>query len=215
MACDCLGRPVFSFCRTLTLMWPRYAEQGCHLWLSSLDDVDNVSEPTMTPTILSSTSLSESQVEVSLQSGVSFSKPDKILLAICAFIYATFSDFFPLKTIPWCTKYKLSSWTFKDDIFLVRIIQMLSFIVIVNLFQPLHLLSFTFRSSLFLVHFSLRRVTNIVLEKLLRDNILPRKIKIQLLSCRLLDLICFRGTFFSFELRLKIIRFTTIDKCCW
>ena len=41
----------------------------------------------MTPKILSSTSLSESEVEVSLQSAVSFFKPDKILLAICAFIY--------------------------------------------------------------------------------------------------------------------------------
>ena len=175
------------------------------------DNVNDVSDPT----ILSSTSLSEPEVKVSSQSGVPFSMPDKILLAICGFIYATFSDFFPLNTIPWCTKYKLSSWTFKDNIFLVRIIQMLSFNVIVNLFQPLHLLSFTFRSSLFLTHFSLRRVINIVLEKLLQDNILPRKIKIQLLSCRLLDLICFCGTFFSIELRLKIIRFTTIDKCCW
>ena len=48
---------------------------------------DNVSEPTMTPAILSFTSLSESEVEVSLQSAVSFFKPNKILLAICAFIY--------------------------------------------------------------------------------------------------------------------------------
>ena len=34
--------------------------------------------------------------------------------------------------------------------------------------------------------------------------------KIQLLSRRLLDLICFGGTFFSFELGLKINRFTTL-----
>ena len=82
------GKSLLTFLpRALTLMWPQYAEQGCHLWLNSLDDVDNVSEPTMTPKILSSTSLSESEVEVSLQSAVSFFKPDKILLAICAFIY--------------------------------------------------------------------------------------------------------------------------------
>ena len=47
--------------------------------LNSLDDVDNNSEPR----ILSSASLSEPKVEVSLRSGVSFSMPDKILLAIC------------------------------------------------------------------------------------------------------------------------------------
>ena len=73
--------------------------------LNSLDDVDNVLQPT-TP---SSSSLSEPKVEVSWQSGVSFSMPDKILLAICAFIYATFCDFFPLNTITWRTKYKLCS----------------------------------------------------------------------------------------------------------
>ena len=66
------GRPVFSFGRTLTLMCPLYAVQGCHLY------VDNVSEPT----ILSSSSLSEPKVEVSSRSGVPFSMPDKILLAI-------------------------------------------------------------------------------------------------------------------------------------
>ena len=69
------GRPVFSFGRTLTLMCPLYAVQGCHLY------VDNVSEPT----ILSSSSLSEPKVDVSSRSGVAFSMPDKILLAICTF----------------------------------------------------------------------------------------------------------------------------------
>ena len=54
--------------------------QGCpFISLNSLDDVDNVSEPT----ILSSASLSEPKVEVSSRSGVSFSMPDKILPAIC------------------------------------------------------------------------------------------------------------------------------------
>ena len=47
--------------------------------LNSLDDVDNVSEPT----ILFSSSLSEPKVGVSSRSGVSFSMPDKILLVIC------------------------------------------------------------------------------------------------------------------------------------
>ena len=48
--------------------------------LYSLDDVDNVSEPT----ILSSSSFSETEDEISSRSGVPFSMPDKILLAICA-----------------------------------------------------------------------------------------------------------------------------------
>ena len=47
--------------------------------LNSLDDVDNVSEPT----ILSSSSLSEPKVDVSSHSGVPFSMPDKILPATC------------------------------------------------------------------------------------------------------------------------------------
>ena len=64
--------------------------------LNSIDDIDNVSEPT----ILSSSSFSEPKVEVPSRGGVSFSKPDKILLAKCAFIYDTFSGFFPLNTIP-------------------------------------------------------------------------------------------------------------------
>ena len=36
MACNCLGGPVFSFGRTLTLMCPLYAVQGCHLYRSIL-----------------------------------------------------------------------------------------------------------------------------------------------------------------------------------
>ena len=47
--------------------------------LSSLDDVNNVSKPT----VLSSSSLSEPKVEVCSRSGVVFSTADKILLAIC------------------------------------------------------------------------------------------------------------------------------------
>ena len=47
--------------------------------LNSIDDVDNVSGPT----ILSSTSLSEPKLKVSSRNGVSFSMPDKIVLAIC------------------------------------------------------------------------------------------------------------------------------------
>ena len=56
--------------------------------LNSLDDVDNNSEAT----ILSTSSLSEPKVEVSSRSGVSFSMPDKTLLAICAFILSLASS---------------------------------------------------------------------------------------------------------------------------
>ena len=148
---------------------------------SSLDDVDNVSEPT----ILSSSSLSEPKVEVSSRSGVPFSKSDKILLAICAFIYDTFSGFFPLNTIPWRTKYKLSSWTFNDDNIWWELYNLLTFNVTVILFQPLRLLSFTFSSSLFLTHFNLSKVINIVLHKLQRDNTVPRKFSCCLVVSRI------------------------------
>ena len=36
MARNCVGRPVFSFGRTLTLIWQQYAEQGCLLYHSIL-----------------------------------------------------------------------------------------------------------------------------------------------------------------------------------
>ena len=36
MARNCLGRPVFSFGRTLKLMCPLYAVKGCHLYRSIL-----------------------------------------------------------------------------------------------------------------------------------------------------------------------------------
>ena len=83
MARNCFGR------RTTRVLFRPYLDIDvstvCSTGLSlislnSLDDVDNKSEPR----ILSSASLSEPKVEVSLRSGVSFSMPDKILLAICA-----------------------------------------------------------------------------------------------------------------------------------
>ena len=82
MARNCLGR------RTTRVLFRPYLDVDvttvCSTGLSlislnSIDDVDNVSEPT----ILSSSSLSEPEVEVFSQSGVSFYMPDKILLAIC------------------------------------------------------------------------------------------------------------------------------------
>ena len=79
--------------------------------LSSLDDVDNAWEPT----ILSSSSLSEPEVKFFSQSlfhHTAWQDPSSDMY----FIYATFSGFFPLNTIPCRTKYKLSSWTLNDDI---------------------------------------------------------------------------------------------------
>ena len=82
MARNCLGR------QTTRVLFRPYLDVDvstvCSTGLSlislnSLDDVDNVSEPT----IRSSSSLSEPKVEVSSRSGVPFSMPDKILLAIC------------------------------------------------------------------------------------------------------------------------------------
>ena len=57
----------------------------------------------------------------------------------------------------------------------VTIIQLLSLNINVILFQPLRLLPFTFSFSLFLTHFNLSKVINIVLHKLQRDNSVPRK----------------------------------------
>ena len=55
--------------------------------LNSLDDIGNVSEPT----VLSSSSLSEPKVEVSSRNGVLASIPNKICQAICVFIYMPLS----------------------------------------------------------------------------------------------------------------------------
>ena len=43
---------------------------------------------------------------------------DNLLNNKCFYNDATLSVFFPLNTIPWCAKYKLSSWTFNDSIWL-------------------------------------------------------------------------------------------------
>ena len=82
MARNCLGR------RTTHVLFRPYLDIDvstvCSTGLSlislnSLDDVTNVSEPT----VLSSASLSEPKVDVSSRSGVFFSMSGKILLAIC------------------------------------------------------------------------------------------------------------------------------------
>ena len=162
MASNCLGR------RTTRVLFRPYLDIDvstvCSTGLSlislnSLDDVDNASEPR----ILSSASLSEPKVEVSSRSGVSFSMPG------CHFL--------------WLLPFKHDSMTYQvqnkfmnfQRRYLVRIIQLFSFRVVVILFQPLRLLPFAFSSSLFLTHFNLSEVINIVLHKLLRDNTVPRK----------------------------------------
>ena len=124
---------------------------------------------------------------------------DKILLATCVFIYATFSGFFPLKTVPlWSIQIKKV-----HDLSVLICGQnytiLLSFNVIVILFQPLRLLPFTFSSLLFLTHFNLSKVINIVLHKLVQDNILMRNSAIVSPSHGLNCVIIFHGTFFSFE----------------
>ena len=85
---------------------------------------------------------------------------------------------------PWLLPLKHDSMTYQVQIkfmnfqrrYLVRIIQLLSFNVVVIFFQPLRFLPFTFSSSLFLTHFNLSKVINIVLlHKLQRDNTVPGK----------------------------------------
>ena len=169
-------------------MWPLYTVQGCHWYRTihnSLDDVD-----AWCSTILSSTSLSELKVKCSSWSGVSFSMPDKILLVICSFIYATFSGFFRLNTIPWRSKYKLkSSWTFNVDIwsqlYNIALIQWCYNLVPAAVFAAFHFLS----SSLFLSHFNLSKVIHH--QRSSSQTCVGQYTyeKIQLLSHRLLDLI--------------------------
>ena len=181
MARSCLRR------RTTRVLFRPYLDTDvstvCSTGLSlisfnSLDDVDNVLEPT----ILSSSSLSEPKVEVSSRSGVPFSMPDKILLAICT-LYMTLSLAIPLKHNSMTYQVQIKFMNFQRR-YLVRILQLLSFNVVVILLQSLRLLPFTFSSSLFLTHFNLSKVINIVLlYKLLRDNSVPRKFSFCLVVC--------------------------------
>ena len=96
------GRPVFSFGRTLTLMCPLYAVQGCHLYRSILS---------MMLTIFQS--LESFPLHHFLSPKLTFLHAVEPL-SPC--LVVTFSGFFPLNTIPWRTKYKISSWTFNDGI---------------------------------------------------------------------------------------------------
>ena len=121
----------------------------------------------------------------------------------------------------WLLPFKHDSMTYQVQIkfmnfqrrYLVRIIQLLSLNVVVILFQPLRFLPFTFSSSLFLAHFNLSKVINIVrLHKLLRDNTVPRKFSCCLVVSRISSVLVEHSFHFSFG--LKIIRFTTIDRCC-
>ena len=77
--------------------------------------------------------------------------------------------------------------------YLVRILQLLSFNVLVILFQPLRLLPFTFPYAFQLEQGDQRSPSQTSAGQYSSE-------KIQLLSRRLLDLICVGGTLFSFEL---------------
>ena len=96
------GRPVFSFGRTLTLMCPLYAVQGCHLYRSILSMMLTMFQ-----------SLESFPLHHFLSPKLKFLHAVESL-SPC--LVVTFSGFFPLNTIPWRTKYKLSSWTFNDGI---------------------------------------------------------------------------------------------------
>ena len=172
MARNCLGR------RTTRVLFRPHLDTDvstvCSTGLSlislnSIDDVDNVSEST----ILSSSSLSEPKVEV-------FHPVES--LSPCL-IRSCLRYVLHICHLPWLLPLKHDYMTYQVQIkfmnfqrrYLVRIIQFLSFNIVVILFQPLRFLPFTFSSSLFLTHFNLSKVINIVLHKLLRDNTVPRK----------------------------------------
>ena len=79
MARNCLGRPVHSFGRTLMLMCPLYAVQGCHLYRSILSMM-----LTMFQSLQSFPLHHFLSPKLSFFHKVSFSTvPDKILPAIC------------------------------------------------------------------------------------------------------------------------------------
>ena len=83
-------RPVFSFGRTLTLMCPLYAVQGCHLYRSIL---------LMMLTMFQS--LQSFPLHHFLSPKLKFLHATQSLsLFYMYFMYATCSGFFPLKTIP-------------------------------------------------------------------------------------------------------------------
>ena len=106
------GRPVFSFGHTLTLMCPLYAVQGCHLYRSILSMMLTMLQSLQSFPLHHFLSPKLSFFSQSLFLHSAWQDPASDMYSI----YATFSGFFPLNTIPCRTKYKLSSWTFNDDI---------------------------------------------------------------------------------------------------
>ena len=158
---------MFSFGRTLALMCQQYTVEGCHLYRSILSMM-----LTMFQSLQSFPLHHFLNPKLKFLHAAESLSPSLILLAICVFVHATFSDFLPYKT----QFYEVSSCMNFQRRCLVRIIQLLLFNVVVILFQPLRLLPFTFSSSLFLTHFNLSKVIKMVLlHKLLRDNTVPRK----------------------------------------
>ena len=174
MARNCLGR------RTTRVLFRPYLDVDvstiCSTGLSlisinSLDDVDNVSEPT----ILSFPLHHFLSPKLKFLHAVGSLSPCLIrscwryVLYICHLLWLL-----PLKHDYMTYQVQIKFMKFQRR-YLVRILQLLSFNVVVILFQPLRFLPFTFSSSLFLTHFNLSKVINIVLHKLQRDNAVPRK----------------------------------------
>ena len=87
--------------------------------------------------------------------------------------------------------------------YLVKNTILLSFYFVVILFQLLNLLPFSFSTLLFLTHFNLTKVINIYSPSQTFAGQYSSE-KIQLLSLRFLNLICFSGSFFHLSSGLKI-----------
>ena len=162
---------MFSFGRTLTLMCPLYAVQGCHLYRSILSMMW-----TMLLSLQSFPLHHFLSAKLKFLHAVESLSPclirscQRYVLYICQFLWLL-----PFKHDSMAYQVQIKFTNFQRR-YLVRIIPLFSFNVVVILFQPLRLLPFTFSFSLFLTHFNLSKVINIVLlHKLQRDNSVPRK----------------------------------------
>ena len=126
------GRPVFSFGHTLALMCPLYAEQGCHLYRSIL-----LMMLTMFQSLQSFPLHHFLSPKLTFLHAVESLSPclirscQRYVLYLCHFL--------------WLLPFKHDYMTYQVEIkfmnfqrrYLVRIIQLLSFHVVVILFQPL------------------------------------------------------------------------------
>ena len=140
-------RPVFSFGRTLTLMCPLYAVQGCHLYHSILSMMLTMLQSLQSFPLHHFLGPKLSFFTKSLSPQCLIRSCQRYVLYICHFLWLL-----PLKHDSMSYQVQIKFMNFQRR-HLVRILQLLSLNVVVIFFQPLRFLPFTFSFSLFLTHF--------------------------------------------------------------